>query len=88
MIRIDATPFADALLAIQLLKEAGLKVGICSNVASPYVPVVREIFPDMDGYAFSCELGVMKPNSVIYRSVCNQMNVEPGGYFGSGQRVY
>ncbi|PBP46245.1 HAD family hydrolase [Pseudomonas syringae] len=78
------TPFADALGAIQHLKEAGLKVGICSNVASPYVPIVREIFPEMDGYAFSCELGVMKPNPAIYQAICSQMKVEPGSYFGNG----
>lgn len=75
------TPFADALVAIQQLKEAGLKVGICSNLASPYVPVVRQFFPDMDGYSFSCELGVMKPNPAIYKSVCNQMCVVPGHLF-------
>lgn len=78
------TPFPDALVAIARLKEAGLKVGICSNVANPYVPIVKEIFPDMDGYAFSCELGVMKPNPAIYQAVCNQMEVEPGCYFGNG----
>ncbi|AIS17171.1 haloacid dehalogenase [Pseudomonas rhizosphaerae] len=75
------TPFADALVAIQQLKEAGLKVSICSNLATPYVPIVREIFRDMDGYAFSCELGVMKPNRAIYTSVCNQMGVVPGNFF-------
>jgi len=78
------TPFADALVAIQQLKKAGLKVGICSNLATPYVPIVREIFRDMDGYAFSCELGVMKPHPAIYQAVCSQMNVEPGCYFGNG----
>jgi len=78
------TPFPDALVAISRLQEAGLKVGICSNLANPYVPVVREIFPDLDGYAFSCELGVMKPNPAIYQAVCNQMKVEPGSYFGNG----
>jgi FMN phosphatase YigB (HAD superfamily) len=74
-------PFADALVAIQHLKEAGLKVGICSNLASPYVPMVRQTFSDMDGYAFSCELGVMKPNRAIYTSICNQMGVVPGHFF-------
>lgn len=75
------TPFADALVAIQQLKEVGLKIGICSNVANPYAPIVKDIFPDMDGYAFSCELGVMKPNPAIYESVCNQMGVELGCLF-------
>ncbi|MBD8755684.1 HAD family hydrolase [Pseudomonas coleopterorum] len=74
-------PFPDALVAIKQLNEAGLKVGICSNVASPYVPIVRGFFPDMDGYAFSCELGVMKPNPAMYRSICSQMAVEPGYSF-------
>lgn len=77
------TPFPDALVAIARLKEAGLKIGICSNVASPYVPIVREIFPEMDGYAFSCELGLMKPNPAIYQAICNQMKVESGSYFGN-----
>ena len=31
----------------------------------------------MDAYAFSCELGVMKPDPAIYRWSCNQLGVEP-----------
>lgn len=74
-------PFPDAIQAISLLKEAGVKTGICSNLASPYGPNVREIFPHMHGYAFSFEAGVMKPDPSIYRLVCDQMGVEPGHYF-------
>lgn len=76
-------PFPEALVAIQHLAEAGLKVGICSNLAGPYVPVVRQIFPDVDGYAFSCELGVMKPDPTIYHTICNQMGIEPGHLLSS-----
>lgn len=74
-------PYQDAVQATSLLKNAGIKTGICSNLASPYSPKVREIFPHMDGYAFSYEVGAMKPDPGIYRSVCAQMNVEPGHYF-------
>jgi FMN phosphatase YigB (HAD superfamily) len=77
--------FPDAKTAIALLQEAGVKVGICSNLASPYGPIVREIFPQLNGYAFSFELGVMKPEPSIYRSICSQMDVEPGHVFG-GER--
>lgn len=74
-------PYPDAVEAISLLKQAGVKTGICSNLSSPYGPKVREIFPNMDGYAFSFEAGVMKPDPSIYRLICDQMNVEPGYYF-------
>lgn len=77
--------FPDAKTAIALLQQAGVKVGVCSNLASPYGPVVREIFPQLNGYAFSFELGVMKPAPAIYHSICSQMDVEPGHLFGGGR---
>jgi len=67
--------------AIRLLQRAGIKVGVCSNLSAPYGPIVRKLFPRMDGYAFSYELGVIKPDPSIYRSICTQMNVEPGNLF-------
>lgn len=76
--------FPDAKEAITLLQQAGVKVAICSNLSAPYGPVVRETFPQLDGYAFSYELGVTKPDPAIYRSICNQIGVEPGHYFDDG----
>lgn len=73
-------PYPDAVAAISRLHDAGVKVGICSNLARPYGPVVRKLFPKMDGYAFSYKLGVMKPDPLIYQAICTQMNVEPGHY--------
>lgn len=75
-------PYPDAVEAISLLNEAGIKTGVCSNLASPYGPKVREIFPHMDGYTFSYEVGAPKPDPGIYRSICSAMDVEPGHYFG------
>jgi HAD superfamily hydrolase (TIGR01549 family) len=74
-------PYPDAVEAISRLRDTGLRVGICSNLASPYGPVVRDLFPKMDGYAFSYELGFMKPDPNIYKDICNQMGVEPGHCF-------
>lgn len=73
--------YPDAVEAISLLKGHGIKTGICSNLAGPYGPKVREIFPHMDGYAFSFEAGFMKPDPSIYRLICEQMDVELGHYF-------
>ena len=74
-------PYPDALKAISMLQSAGIKVGICSNLASPYGPAVRSLFRTMDGYAFSFELGVMKPDPHIYSAICLQMDVVPGHCF-------
>lgn len=77
--------FPDAEAAITLLQTSGVRVGVCSNLAATYGTVVRELFPQLDGYAFSFELGVMKPDPAIYHSICNQIGVEPGHCF-SGER--
>lgn len=77
-------PFPDALEAISRFKDAGLKLGICSNLASPYGPVIRSLFPGLDGHAFSYEVGALKPDPIIYEAICGQMEVEPGHHFGGG----
>ncbi|KPZ23574.1 HAD family hydrolase [Pseudomonas tremae] len=76
--------YPDAVEAVSRLQNAGIKVGIGSNLSAPYGPVVKSLFPQMDGYAFSYQLGVMKPHPAIYHSICNQMNVEPGHLFRDG----
>jgi HAD superfamily hydrolase (TIGR01549 family) len=76
--------YPDAVEAVSRLQNTGVKVGICSNLAAPYGPVVKSLFPQMDGYAFSYQLGVMKPDPTIYQSICNQMNVESGHLFRDG----
>ena len=78
-------PFPDALEAISRLQGAGLKLGICSNLACPYGPVIKELFPNLDGDAFSYEVGAIKPDPVIYQSICRQMEVEPGHLFDDGR---
>ncbi|MDD1507714.1 HAD family hydrolase [Pseudomonas sp. CNPSo 3701] len=69
---------SDAAQAIALLQSAGVKVGLCSNLASGYGPAVRELLPGLDAYGFSYEIGAMKPNPIIYHSVCRDLGVQPG----------
>lgn len=80
------TLYPDAQQAIELLKGAGIKIALCSNLASGYGSAVRALLPGLDAYAFSYEVGVVKPNSIIYRSVCRDLGVEPGQWLG-GDRV-
>ncbi|WP_249683538.1 HAD family hydrolase [Pseudomonas syringae] len=77
-------PFPDALEAMSRLQGAGVKLGICSNLTSPYGPVIKALFPNLDGYAFSYEVGAIKPNPIIYQAICNQIGIEPGHHFSNG----
>ncbi|OQR29683.1 haloacid dehalogenase [Pseudomonas sp. Bc-h] len=69
--------FPDAIDAVGALKEAGLRVGICSNLAQPYGGAVRRLFPCMHGYGFSFEIGCAKPSPAIYQTTFELMGVRP-----------
>ncbi|WAH60643.1 HAD family hydrolase [Pseudomonas silvicola] len=81
-------PFPDAHDAIALLMDNDIRVGVCSNLAAPYGRAVKQIFPNLDGYAFSFELGFIKPNPQIYQAVCSMLGVLPGDVDDAAQRVF
>lgn len=76
------TRFEDGAEAIALLRAEGVRVGICSNLCEPYGAAVLQAFPELDGYAFSYQVGAVKPDAMIYQSVCNALQVTPGHLFG------
>ena len=69
--------FDDGFAAVEALRRTGVRVGVCSNLASPYCAAVRGHFPALDGYALSCELGVIKPSPAIYLTACAQLGTPP-----------
>lgn len=80
-------PFPDALEAIAMLRAAGIRTAICSNLAMPYGPAIQQIFPNLGGYSFSYQVGAMKPSPIIYRHACDLLGVRPGNDFGGNGRV-
>jgi HAD superfamily hydrolase (TIGR01549 family) len=76
------TAFEDGIEAVGLLRAEGVRVGICSNLCKPYGAAVLQAFPDLDGYAFSYQVGAMKPDALIYQSICSALQVTPGHLFG------
>lgn len=70
-------PFSDALEAIQMLSDAGIRIGVCSNLAAPYGPGLKQCFSRVDGFALSYEVGVLKPHSLIYEVMCASLSVQP-----------
>lgn len=80
------TLYEDALESITMLQQAGIKIGLCSNLAAPYGTAVRRLLPGLDSYGFSFEVGAVKPDPIIYQSVCRTLGIEPGNQLG-GDRV-
>lgn len=75
----SVTPFADALPALHALRDAGVKLGLCSNLAMDYTaPVLAQLPFELDAYCWSFEAGAIKPEPAIYAHACRQLACAPG----------
>lgn len=69
-------PGMDAIL--EALRQLGLKIGVCSNLASAYEHALLGCLPRVpDALVLSFQIGMMKPQIEIYQMVCRQLNLEP-----------
>jgi HAD superfamily hydrolase (TIGR01549 family) len=73
--QISAYP--DALEAVDLLQKAGFKVAVCSNLALPYATAIERLYPSLDGYSYSFEVGAVKPEFEIYQDASTRIDVNP-----------
>jgi HAD superfamily hydrolase (TIGR01549 family) len=81
-------PYPEAREAVSMLRDAGIKTAICSNLSLPYGPAVASLFPNIDTAIFSYAEGVMKPDPMIYKIACSRLGISPGQYFaGPGGQV-
>ncbi|MCH5549465.1 HAD family hydrolase [Pseudomonas syringae pv. syringae] len=74
--------FPDGVEAIQALQAQHVRVGVCSNLAAPYGTALKRLFPTLDAYALSYEIGALKPDLVMYRTACKLLGVGIGERFG------
>lgn len=80
-------PYADAEDAVGMLHAGDIKLAVCSNLASPYGAVIRQLFPSIAVHGYSYELGCMKPEPLIYLQTCQRLGVQPGNDFGGQGHV-
>ena len=73
----DIKAYPDGLRAVQQLQAAGIKVGVCSNLAKPYAAAIERLYPGLDGYSYSFAVGAIKPSFAIYRHAARQLAVSP-----------
>lgn len=72
------TLFADATPTLLALRERGIKVALCSNLAAPYGPPVLDLLPfQPDFCAWSYEAGAVKPQAEIYQYLCDGIACQP-----------
>jgi HAD superfamily hydrolase (TIGR01509 family) len=58
------------------LRERGLRIGVCSNLALPYGPPLLSSLPDTpDAVILSYEVGLVKPDPAIFRLVCERLGL-------------
>ena len=65
--------FPDTVTTVARLRAAGVRVGICSNLASPYGDAAKALLPVTDAYAWSYEARAVKPDPAIYQRVLDQL---------------
>lgn len=80
--------YADGLVSVQMLQSAGFRVGVCSNLAKPYAKAIERIFPGLDAYSYSFEVGATKPDPSIYADACKKLGASPWDTYmiGDSQR--
>ena len=71
-------PFPDAVRAVRALRDAGIPIAICSNLASPYAAPVLRHFPDgWDHLEWSFAAGIAKPSPAVYAQVSAGLSLAP-----------
>lgn len=73
---IGAEAYQDGLDAVTKLQDAGIKVAVCSNLAAPYADAVRRLYPGLDAYVFSFEVGAVKPDPLIYMASLERLGCQ------------
>ncbi|KVW37296.1 HAD family hydrolase [Burkholderia ubonensis] len=71
--------FPDARECLMTLNEAGVKIGIVSNLAEPYAEPLLRMLPFRVDCACSFALGYLKPDPRIFAWICTRMGVAPAG---------
>lgn len=72
--------FSEVPFVLKSLRRRGCRLGVCSNLASPYVaPARRLLEPFIDVAIWSCEVGLVKPDPDIYGLAIQRMGLSAEG---------
>ena len=67
------TLYPDTTSTLNQLSQAGFKIALCSNLAAPYGKAGFPMLPRFDAYAWSYEVGAIKPDKHIYQYIIDSL---------------
>lgn len=71
-------PYDDVAPVWDALRARGIAIGVCSNLATPYVRPVLQALPFApDAAVWSCDVGHVKDEPEIYHLACQRLGVSP-----------
>jgi len=70
------TLYEDTLSALEKLRNLGFRLALCLNLAMPYGESVFHMLPIFDVYAWSYEVGAIKPDVQIYQYLIDELGCQ------------
>ena len=88
--RASASLYPETRAVLDKLKEQEIRLGLISNLASPYKSPffnlgLNEYF---DEVLFSCDVGLIKPDSRIYQKMIERLGINPAQTLMTGDKVH
>jgi len=74
---------------LQTIKDKNLKIGLISNLATPYKKAVDNLQLNnfFDTITFSCDCGLRKPNPKIFEQTAQKLNISPNKIIMVGDKL-
>src|SRR3989344_3260830 len=88
--RASASLYPESRAVLDKLKKQEIRLGLISNLASPYKSPffnlgLNEYF---DEVLFSCDVGLIKPDSRIYQKMIERLGINPAQTLMTGDKVH
>lgn len=87
---LSAALYPETMLVLEELRNRNIKLGLISNLASPYKKPFFSL--GLDNYfekvLFSCEIGLMKPDKKIYQMMIDYFAINPSDALMAGDKIY
>ena len=88
--RASASLYPETRAVLDKLKKQEIRLGLISNLASPYKNPffnlgLNEYF---DEVLFSCDVGLIKPDSRIYQKMIERLGINPAQTLMTGDKVH
>ncbi|UVA79995.1 HAD family hydrolase [Pandoraea commovens] len=80
--------FPDTLPALARLRSTGYCIGLCSNLAAPYAAPAKALLPELDVYAWSFQIGAIKPDPQVYEYLVYELQCRPSDILFIGDSLH